>query len=781
VRSSYLYQFRSEEGDIMTLINIVHKMREAKNHDRKFNAREFATSNSFGDFNAIIMDRANAHFEKFEAAISKIDSLKALAQKSTRSWEAIARALLAGYGAFVFCAQRLLGGSQGLYTAYGIQKPAIAPTAPGTAVHTESVDKDFNAVLSFDSILSRKPSQDPEPWIIVLQAFRTPRQQENLTLSLAGVFKVEWSNAAVTREVQLSDDEAAILKLESLPATLKSTALVTVAQKTVTLKGALETVASSELKLYESIKYEEKFEIVEDPTCEQAELLKANIEDLRENLHLFDCFKLKWKNEHQVDITYDISTPGRILFKLSGRKRDVGNATKTLNTFRIFLRNAAVLTINDLDRVPARVALDAGGSERLRRVTDSQRSELDLWRWSKGKEATRATRMEVVAWVALCQFDCRLEGGFVRDWVVRGEEMAPPGVSMDKWLEWDKHRKRFEVVKGVTPTDLDMELSSKYFPVQKFRNALHKLGYSTELQQFSLGYNLIVDRYAPTGPFTMDLVYPHQVATHDRVDFDVNNLYCIKDFTHELGMRVDISHHVTLATIIEHVKNKELLVMKTWDFIMEERIAKMVGTRGWKNVGSIGMVPNRGAKSGASFVVVHHNDPFYKQLVVMFREKLPEATITHVQLVSSYNLERLYEVMKAHVAQESGGDANEVVLMHGTKPESVKSIMDKGFDNRYWSSTGNHGHGAYFADNPAKANAYAEAPGERCMFLAKVSLGNPERTKTLDRTRLSPKVGYQSVIFDVDPPKFKEYIVYRYGQVKPHALIRYTINTTPTA
>jgi hypothetical protein len=32
--------------------------------------------------------------------------------------------------------------------------------------------------------------------------------------------------------------------------------------------------------------------------------------------------------------------------------------------------------------------------------------------------------MEVVAWLAVTKYRCRLEGGFVRDWIVRSERVS---------------------------------------------------------------------------------------------------------------------------------------------------------------------------------------------------------------------------------------------------------------------------------------------------------------------------------------------------------------------
>jgi hypothetical protein len=56
--------------------------------------------------------------------------------------------------------------------------------------------------------------------------------------------------------------------------------------------------------------------------------------------------------------------------------------------------------------------------EKISRITNSKRTLIDLYNGVKGSKATRETRMAVVAWIAVCKFGCKLEGGFVRDWFV---------------------------------------------------------------------------------------------------------------------------------------------------------------------------------------------------------------------------------------------------------------------------------------------------------------------------------------------------------------------------
>eukprot|EP00435_Cladocopium_sp_Y103_P025373 s2946_g6.t1 len=89
-----------------------------------------------------------------------------------------------------------------------------------------------------------------------------------------------------------------------------------------------------------------------------------------------------------------------------------------------------------------------------------------------------------------------------------------------------------------------------------------------------------------------------------------------------------------------------------------------------------------------------------------------------------------------------GKDINEVFLLHGTKPPSVKKILSDGLNERF--SGGLFGHGSYLAEDPAKSDQYAtpdargdavqghvdEPPRNVCyMFLCRAVLGRFVQTK----------------------------------------------------
>ena len=38
--------------------------------------------------------------------------------------------------------------------------------------------------------------------------------------------------------------------------------------------------------------------------------------------------------------------------------------------------------------------------------------------------------MELVAWILITKFNCIVEGGFIRDWIVRGDSEFPKGLQI---------------------------------------------------------------------------------------------------------------------------------------------------------------------------------------------------------------------------------------------------------------------------------------------------------------------------------------------------------------
>lgn len=331
--------------------------------------------------------------------------------------------------------------------------------------------------------------------------------------------------------------------------------------------------------------------------------------------------------------------------------------------------------------------------ERISHVTDSKRTTIDLWNGLQGPEATRETRMEVVAWIAICRFGCKLEGGFVRDWIVGHYVAKPKGNNTDPstWISYRINSEKLSIPvihNEVVPADLDCHLPVfTYFDIDKFLDFMHK--YQIECQVFreQWRYILLFDEHTKTGPFTMDLIEPHVAITHDRIDFDVSNLLVEKNYTKELGMRVDIEnppYSIDLETIVDRICQKKLQILRPTDEILQQRIEKIVNIRGWTVIHpALHVIPRPPGKHRVVVVSLPLLSELYQDLVKQMRA-IPNAQVLKIEQIRNPGLEELYLGMKKLIqAQCEDGNVNERKLFHGTKGIAIDGIRDYGYDDRF--------------------------------------------------------------------------------------------------
>ena len=441
--------------------------------------------------------------------------------------------------------------------------------------------------------------------------------------------------------------------------------------------------------------------------------------------------------------------------------------------------------------------------EKMSHITDSKRTKIDLWNGLQGLECSRETRMEVVAWIAVCVFNCRLEGGFIRDWVV-GNYRARPTASM-KPSEWIEYKNLIPCLnKEVIPCDLDCHLPlHHYFDIEKFLDELHKYKIEAKVFRERWRYVMLLDENYKTGPFTMDLIEPHVALTHDRIDFDVSNLSLEKDYTDKLGMRVDTRpdpYLITLETIVDNIKNKRFRVLRPIDPLVQERIRKME-IRGWTQTGeAISFIPNPPSKYNSVLVRLPPSTNLYQGLLQQMQSIGEHVRVLSIEEIKNQHMESAYLANKAIIAKQCPhSNPNERELFHGTEKEGIDGILNYGYDDRYWNLKGawgeymsvssnsvEHsvkihlssafftGHGTYFADNPVKSHDYT-APSaidqSRVLYYNKVILGKQAKMSETNEQMASAPKDYHSVL----GTHFghNEYIVYRYGQVLPYLKITY--------
>ncbi|CAF3741639.1 unnamed protein product [Rotaria sordida] len=275
----------------------------------------------------------------------------------------------------------------------------------------------------------------------------------------------------------------------------------------------------------------------------------------------------------------------------------------------------------------------------------------------------------------------------------------------------------------------------------------------------------------------MDLIEPHVALTHDRIDLDVNNLSVEKDYTHELGMRIDIQrkpYEIELEKIVNNIKNKRFKVLRPLDQFVKQRIEKMQ-QRGWTQDGPIiSVIPDPHYKYYAVLVPLPSSATLYTDVSTKMKN-ITSVQIVSIEEIRNPYLEETYEGMKKLIAKQCPNQIpNEQELFHGTKTAGIEGITEDGYDDRYFNKGGLYGHGAYFADDPNKSHGYTElnaANGTHVMFYNKVLLGKPTILTATDNTLVSAPHGFHSVIGK--HTAMTEYIVYRYGQALPYLKIVY--------
>jgi hypothetical protein len=125
-------------------------------------------------------------------------------------------------------------------------------------------------------------------------------------------------------------------------------------------------------------------------------------------------------------------------------------------------------------------------------ITNQDRTSIDQWKNLKGPNATRETRMEVVTWIAVCLFDCRLEGGFVRDWIVGNYTFKPTNLSINQWVSFHPVNGLPILNKDLVPSDLDLHLPVlKQFDIEAFVDTLYGYGITAQIHRQDWRYVLL--------------------------------------------------------------------------------------------------------------------------------------------------------------------------------------------------------------------------------------------------------------------------------------------------
>ncbi|CAF0772628.1 unnamed protein product [Didymodactylos carnosus] len=685
---------KSADGDFMSLLNVMDTVLQFKQSvpAKQFSLDKICKSKGLTSIQHYLR-QAVRRYSSLEQSFNLSDIYKEKAQVKSGDWSLIAKALLNGFSENVFVSMKELQGKLHLFVRYHQQ----------SATNT---DMDL-AVLDLQSTLVRPMTQAPVSLVLARDIRFSSSIRATAVLSFLGELKSEWIEKQMVRQFTLNDAELAKLNADGIVQAVKnifSNINITTANNTIKIQGSSGAVLDAELDIRKQLVVEHKFRLKNEYPKQSASYqnLKRNLESVSKMAtRIFNPMIWRWERQEQVKITIDgSSTESDDICEVTVLGRDSQNqlVEAEFNSFLTWLKNSVVLRHPNSGVEPRRVKSAirkecADIEERISHVTDTGRSTVDLWNSLNGPSATRETRMEFVAWLSVCEFHCRLEGGFVRDWIV-GHCSQKPSTPIG-WIKWEPNSQGKQIPylnKDFIPSDLDMHLPThNYFDIDKFLDRLHKYQITYQVIREDWRYVILLDENRATGPFTMDLIEPHVALTHDRVDFDVSNLSLEEGCTRELGMRVDITqkpYSIELETIIDNIKNKRFQVLRPNDNIVRLRIGKMVD-RGWTQVGQpMHIIPNPPPKYSVVLVPLHSTTTLYQELSTKMK-KIPGCTIVSMEQIKNPLLEDAYQAMKMLIAKQCPGrNPNQMELFHGTKGEAIEGILNDGFDDRFFNATG---------------------------------------------------------------------------------------------
>ncbi|CAF3369854.1 unnamed protein product, partial [Rotaria sp. Silwood2] len=772
---------RSPYGDFMTLLNIMNEVLSVKKRteSQKFDLQRACEEKGLSKV-AHIIDHAMKRHDTLLKEFSKSQLFSHLAKSRSTKWEFIAKSLLAGYSDNVFVSMKEIHEKTHRFIRYN---------------NPEDI-----AILDLRSTLTRPISQAPVSVVLARDIRYTTAVRSTAILSFVGEIRPSWIKLEVERKIQISQNEDNHLKNKGFWPRIKSVLKTLVGlgdnKSVVSLSGTTGTVINDEFHLRKEIVTTLKFELnnICQPNTTAYDNLSRNLESVTKMTKIFEPMKWRWEAQKQVKIIVT-NDPAKKTCEISveGRDSENQNVKKEFDSFLGWLKNTVVIAHTDATVLPRLLhpRMRQRYSEiekKIAHITDIERTIIDLYNDVKGTNATRETRMEVVAWIAVCKFHCKLEGGFVRDWIVGDYVSRPAGLvnNSQSWIQYVTNKEGNAVPyvhKEVVPSDLDCHLPvHKYFDIDKFQDELYKFNIECEFIREDWRYVLLIDKNVPTGPFTMDLIEPHVALTQDRIDFDVSNLALERQYPHELGMRIDITkppYSIELESIVENIKSKRFRILRPNDSQVEERIKRM-NLRGWAQVGEpLNIILPPPPKHYAMLVPIPKTSTLYKALSQEMKKIGNSVQIVSIEEIKNPLLEDTYEAMKKMIAKQCksrGYDPNEHKLFHGTRGPGIAGIVEDGFDDRFFDPTGAWGHGAYFADNPAKSYKYSTSGGATqglVMFYNKVILGIESVQNTVNKKLTSAPQGFHSVKGTAF--QFTEYIVYRFGQALPYLKITYKV------
>lgn len=331
VLKSLPQNFKSPDGDFMTLLNIMNEVLLVKQSTpaHQFNLDVVCQAKGLKDIQHIIK-QAMRRYENLERTFNLSAEYRQRAQVKSGNWELIARALLVGYYDNVFVSMKDLHDKNLLFIRYN--------------------GKGDPAIIDLQSTLTRPISTAPVSLVLARDIRYSSAVRASAILSFVGELKPDWIQYLTMREVTVSSEEQTYLndanRYSGAHAKFSDRIAMQLNNSKLTLNGAAGVVLNAELHLRQQMISELKFDLVPTMGTTTHENFNRNLKSVLKMTHIFNPMKWRWQAQKQVEITVNsITAAGNCEITVKGRDSENRKVKKEFDSFAGWLQNCAVIRL----------------------------------------------------------------------------------------------------------------------------------------------------------------------------------------------------------------------------------------------------------------------------------------------------------------------------------------------------------------------------------------------------------------------------------------------------
>ncbi|CAF4807942.1 unnamed protein product, partial [Rotaria magnacalcarata] len=335
VLKSIPQQFKSTDGDFMTLLNVMDQIllvkESVKSHE--FRLEPICKAKGLTGIQHIIKQALRRQLS-LEKSFNLSADFRTQAQVKSNDWELIAKSLLVGYHTNVFASTKELKDRHDLFVRYN-----------------DSIDSDI-ASLDSQSVLARTVNKTPPALVIARDIRYSTSVRSKAILSFVGEIKPDWVEYQVTRNLQLNNEEEVRLNTNNLFANAASkfshriSMALNNTTKSARLSGPAGTVFNGELHLRQNMEEEFQFQLdyTNPLTPAKRTNLTRNLESITKMPYIFKPMQWRWENQKQVTITINCNSSTKTCdVTVKGRNSEYKNVKKEFDSFLKWLQDCAVI------------------------------------------------------------------------------------------------------------------------------------------------------------------------------------------------------------------------------------------------------------------------------------------------------------------------------------------------------------------------------------------------------------------------------------------------------